>query len=120
MHTDPKKLLLAVCLCVTASSLLAQGPEKKWEIEFHATGFLKDDANSGRSSLPPPGPSFSTAAGPSRQISSFLFGDGNALINQVLAGQGLNPIRSLDGAILNNRLALERQSNVGVGFRVSR
>jgi len=56
----------------------------------------------------------------SRAVSSFLFGDGNALINQVLVGQGLNPIPSLDGAILNNRFALERQSNIGGGFRLSR
>ena len=56
----------------------------------------------------------------SRAVSSFLFGDGNALINQVLVGQGLNPIPSLDAAILNNRFALERQSNIGVGFRLSR
>ena len=56
----------------------------------------------------------------SRMVSSFLFGDGNALINQVLVGQGLNPIPSLDGIILNNRRTLERQSNIGAGLRLSR
>jgi hypothetical protein len=56
----------------------------------------------------------------SRQVPSFLFGDGNALVNQVLIGQGLNPIPSLDLAILNNRHALERQSNIAAGFRLSR
>src|SRR5882724_1196285 len=94
----------------------------KWEIEVHASGFLKDDANGGVKTLPGPGDSFATVAPNvnSRAVSSFLFGDGNALINQVLVGQGLNPIPSLDVAILNNRFVLERQSNVGVGFRLSR
>lgn len=94
----------------------------KWEIEVHGSGFLKDDANGGIDRIAPAGTPFATITPGvnSRAVSSFLFGDGNTLINQVLVGQGLNPIPSLDGAILNNRLALERQSNIGVGFRLSR
>src|SRR3954469_18554616 len=108
--------LVAVC------ALSAQSREMNWEIEVHGSGFLKDDANGGTKSLPAPGPSFATVVAntDSRQVSSFLFGDGNKLINQVLVGQGLAPIPSLDSSILQNRFALERQSNVSLGFRVSR
>jgi hypothetical protein len=93
----------------------------KWEMEVHGSGFLKDDANGGTKTTPAGAPFATVTPGVnSRLVSSFLFGDGNTLINQVLVGQGLNPIPSLDGAILNNRLALERQSNIAVGFRLSR
>jgi hypothetical protein len=117
----PKLGPLFFCL-VAVCSMSAQSPQMKWEIEVHGSGFLKDDANGGTNSLPTPGPSFATVVAntDSRHVSSFLFGDGNKLINQVLIGQGLAPIPSLEGSILQNRLALERQSNVGLGFRVSR
>jgi hypothetical protein len=109
---------------LAAQFLSAQSSARrhKWEIEIHGSGFLKDDANGGTKAAPMPGTSFATIAPGvnSRLVSSFLFGDGNALINQVLVGKGLNPIPSLDGAILTNRLTLERQSNMGVGFRISR
>jgi opacity protein-like surface antigen len=120
------KIGILVC-CITAAPFsVAQSGNAtrkyKWEIEIHGSGFLKDDANGGVKSTPPAGASFATIAPNvnSRAVSSFLFGDGNALINQVLVGQGLNPIPSLDGAILNNRFALERQSNIGGGIRLSR
>ncbi len=119
--------IIALVSCITVAPLLSAQSGKaarkyKWEIEIHGSGFLKDDANGGVKSTPPAGTSFATITPnvSSRAVSSFLFGDGNALINQVLVGQGLNPIPSLDGAILNNRFALERQSNIGVGLRVSR
>ena len=121
-----RKHLLLIFFLLTAHFACSQSSmaerKYKWEIEAHASGFLKDDANGGVKTLPGPGASFATVAPNvnSRAVSSFFFGDGNALINQVLVGQGLNPIPSLDGAILNNRYALERQSNVGVGFRLSR
>ena len=72
--------------------------------------------------MPGPGTTFATVTPniASRQVSSFLFGDGNSLLNQVLIGNGLKPIPSLDSAILNNRLALERQSNIGIGLRLAR
>jgi len=120
-----KYLPLMFCL-ITAQLTSAQSGvserKYKWEIEVHASGFLKDDANGGVKTLPGPGDSFATVAPNvnSRAVSSFLFGDGNALINQILVGQGLNPIPSLNAAIVNNRFALERQSNIGVGVRVSR
>jgi|1185.fasta_scaffold10787_2 hypothetical protein len=120
-NLPPKLGALFFCLVVVCS-MSAQSRQIKWEIEVHGSGFLKDDANGGVKNLPGLGPSFATvlANTDSRQVSSFLFGDGNKLINQVLVGQGLAPIPSLDGSILQNRLALERQSNVGLGFRVSR
>ncbi len=115
-------LLLILCLLI-AQVAFAQAERKyRWEIEFHASGFLKDDAKGGVKTLPGPGTSFATVAPNvnSRTVSSFLFGDGNALINQVLMGQGLNPIVPLDATILNNRQTLERQSNIGVGVRLAR
>jgi len=117
----PKLGPLFFCL-VAVCSLSAQSRQMNWEIEVHGSGFLKDDANGGVKSMPGPGPSFATvvANSDSRQVSSFLFGDGNTLINRVLVGRGLAPIPSLDSSILQNRLALERQSSVGLGFRLSR
>jgi outer membrane protein W len=120
----PKRLLALIGCVLFAHSTFAQSTahSRKWEIEVHGSGFLKDDANGGVKRLPGHGETFATTTPNvnSRLVSSFLFGDGNTLINQVLVGKGLNPIPSLDGAILNNRLTLERQSNIAVGFRLSR
>ena len=120
----PTRLVALIACVLFAHPTFAQSTThaRKWEIEVHASGFLKDDANSGVKRLPGPGTAFATTTPNvnSRFVPSFLFGDGNALINQVLVGRGLNPIPSLDGAILNNRYALERQSNIGTGFRLSR
>lgn len=120
-----KYLPLVVCL-LTAQFAYSQtgisGRRYKWEIEFHASGFLKDDAKGGVKALPGPGTSFATVAPNvnSRTVSSFFFGDGNALINEVLLRQGLNPIVPLDETILNDRKVLERQSNIAVGMRLVR
>jgi len=117
--------MLIVCL-TSSQTLWAQSTnsqrERKWELELHGSGFIKSDAKGGVKALPGQGTSFATATPgvESRAVSSFLFGDGNALVNQVLMGQGLNPIGSLDITMLNNRFALERQGNIGVGFRISR
>ena len=120
-----KYLSLVLCLLAAQSAYGQAGVSERkyrWEIEFHASGFLKDDANGGVKSLPGPGNPFATVAPNvnSRAVSSFFFGDGNALINEVLLRQGLNPIVPLDVTILNNRKVLERQSNIAVGTRLVR
>jgi len=119
-----KRLLALIGCLLSAHSTFEQSTAhaRKWEIEVHGSGFLKDDANGGVKRLPGSGTPFATTTPNvnSRSVPSFFFGDGNALIDQVLVSKGLNPIPSLDGAILNNRYALERQSNIGAGFRLSR
>jgi len=120
-----KYLPLMLCLMTAQLACAKSSVAKhnyKWEIEIHGSGFLKDDAKGGIKSTPPAGTPFATTIPGvnSTAVSSFLFGDGNALINEVLVGQGLNPIPPLDSSILNNRFAIERQSNIGGGFRVSR
>ena len=117
---------MLLCCLLAARLLPAQSPalarKHHWEIEVHSSGFLKNDAAGGNKAMAPVGTPFATVTPGvnSRMVSSFLFGDGNTLINQVLVGQGLNPIPSLDGIILNNRRTLERQSNIGAGLRLSR
>src|SRR5438067_15653 len=89
---------------------------RPWEIEFHGGGFFDTDSGSGQGFTPLPGTPFQTVNGtPSLFVTSYMFGDGARLVNQI-GGAGsivpLDPI--LDGAIG------KRQSGPSIGFRMSR
>jgi hypothetical protein len=93
---------------------------RKWEVEFHVGGGLVSTPPDGTASLPAVGPLFTTVVGTtSRQISSWYFGDGALLLNQVSAALGLVPrITPLD-PLFQSSLS-EGQPGVSFGFRLSR
>jgi hypothetical protein len=81
---DPQKLAKP-----TPRSSLPDG--SKWDISFHGSMVLFSNASTGDSHTPAPGPTFILADGAtaSRYVSSWYFGDGAALLNQVLTQRGL-------------------------------
>jgi hypothetical protein len=115
-------LCFCACLVVFQGSAAAQNAPK-WEIEVHGGGLVVNNPTDGTASLPPAGASFTTVVGgfPSRRASSWYFGDGAALLNEILSAFGpaatqritaLNPV--LDGPLV------ERQNGFDVGVRLSR
>ena len=73
-----------VAAMLTASTVAAQ--ERKWEIEFYGGGAWTT-ASQGTLTLPAPGAPIVTSSPifPSREVPSFLFGDGATLLNDVNA-----------------------------------
>ncbi|MEO5896448.1 MAG: hypothetical protein ABIS06_12165 [Vicinamibacterales bacterium] len=126
--------MLALCLvtlATAASPAAAQTQASgKWEIEFHGGGLLPTNPTSGTVSLPGSGQVFATAprfdATPSsRRQSSWYFGDGAVLFDQVasdLAARGLarfpERITTLD-PVLGRSLGKWRRGG-SIGARVSR
>ena len=94
------------------------GPQ--WEVSFHG-GFATGSATpAGVSSVPPAGETFTMADGvtPTRAVSSWYFGDGTLLLNQVLQSRGVTT--RLDALHLPDWPAASRQSGLQVGARIAR
>ncbi len=112
-------------LLVFAVSATAQ-ERKKWEVEFHGGGMLASNPTGGTASRPDPGTTFITQTGsPSRRQSSWFFGDGALLLDQVsTAFNQINPafavtkITPLDPVLNGSSAGRQRGGNFGV--RVSR
>src|SRR3954465_2873577 len=95
-------------------------PYHKWEAEFHGGGFFTlGSAPPGQGFLPIPGAPFSTVNGtPSVFVTSYMFGDGAILANQVAAAGVGGPIIPLDPLLGQ---ALGRHDNgPSIGLRLSR
>ena len=72
-----------------ASPALAQtgASSQKWEVEVHGGGMFGFRSSDGATTLPAPGAAFTTFTGfPSRRVSSWYFGDGSQLFNDLPAG----------------------------------
>jgi hypothetical protein len=94
-----------------------------WEVEGHVGGGFGGSGSDGSSSLPPAGATFITSSGrPSRAVSSWYFGDGATLLNQIIAGFSsgvpLPRIAPLDPVLA--KAGVTRRSGVDFGFRVGR
>src|SRR5262245_7872090 len=105
----------------SAPAARAQGaPERKWEVEVHGGGATSTAPTGGAASALPVGANFTTLAGSrSRSESSWLFGDGASLINNV--NTVLAPaarITPLDAVI--GSAAASRESGGAAGVRVTR
>jgi hypothetical protein len=117
--------LIAVGVPATA---VAQSTSGRWEVEVHGGGGFDRMGTDGQSALPPAGPAFTTAVGlPSRRASTWYFGDGALLLNQINASftnpvVAISPITGrmtpLDPVLQS--AAATRGSGGSVGFRVAR
>lgn len=112
--------LIAAC-AIAAPPARAQGATAgKWEVEFHGGGATSTAPSGGSAATLPAGASFTTLAfTQSRRESSWLFGDGAALLN--IVNTTLAPsakITPLD-AVLGSAAA-SRRSGADVGFRLTR
>jgi hypothetical protein len=119
-----RSLLLAWIGCGLALPAHAQSSGKskaKWEVEGHFGRISSTNATDGTPSLPEQGATFTTVnGGTSRTVSSWYFGDGSLLLNQVQASDPTLPerITQLD-PVLAAPLAV-RQSGIAFGARLSR
>jgi hypothetical protein len=108
-------------LCATVSVAAAQGPERKWEIEVHAGGMTGNQPDTGTpigefargNPIPTGGGTFT-----SRAVSSWYFGDGSALFNQVATPIITARVTPLDAA-LRGPIA-RREDGAVFGARVTR
>lgn len=116
-------VVAAAALLASAKPAFAQaaGPraDHPWEIEG-AAGIGAGWLSNGSTALPPPGPPIATSSPifPSRQTSSWMFGDGAALLNSVNAAFGLGArVQPLDSGL--QALGLD-STGAAVSFRVRR
>jgi hypothetical protein len=97
---------------------------RKWEIEAHAGGGFGDQSTKGTPiGAFPPGEAFTNAGRPSRYASTWYFGDGTLLINQIAAqftgtSAATTRMTALDPVL--TAASLERSHGPSVGVRVSR
>ena len=93
-----------------------------WEFDVHGGGAFGNEPEGGTSGTFPTGEPFTTATGrTSRYASTWMFGDGAVLINEIANGfTGVVPDRmSSLNPVLTQR-SLERSGGGGIGARVSR
>jgi hypothetical protein len=90
-----------------------------WEIEAFGGATFASHPSDGTGALPPAGVPFTTATGsPSRQVSSWYFGDGAQLLNGVNTALGVGQqVTPLDGVL---HASLAEGNSGGGGVRVSR
>ncbi|HXZ27641.1 MAG TPA: hypothetical protein VEG08_06530 [Terriglobales bacterium] len=104
-----------------AASSEGPDPDRRWEVEIHGGYQFAINPTSGTSNLPNPGAPFSTVLGvnDSRAISSWYFGDGALLYNQMAATTGIlvNTITPWDAVLTSS--VVRRQDGGTVGGRVS-
>lgn len=117
LSVSARIILLLLTLFVMVTPAAAQG---QWELEFHGGVLLSNRPADGIATLPAAGTPFTTVSGvPSRRESSWYFGDGAALVNQVNTARGVSPkITPLDPVL--NRSVAQRQNGASFGFRISR
>jgi len=123
-------ILVLGCLStfVVPAGATAQSRPKAagWEVEFHGGGGFDRNAADGRGALPPAGEPFTTTVGfPSRRASTWQFGDGALLLNQINASfvsavgsPATGRITPLDPVLQS--AAATRGGGGSFGFRVAR
>ncbi|HEX7798523.1 MAG TPA: hypothetical protein VF456_29365 [Vicinamibacterales bacterium] len=95
---------------------------QNWEIEAHGGVLTSTNPSSGTSTLPPIGPDI-PLNGPAstsitRQVPSWYFGDGAAILNEILGPRSPVQIAPLD-PLLESRI-VDRQAGGSLGVRVDR
>ena len=120
---DVRAALALVVLVTVSSAASAQSPaaDRRWEVEIDVGGAMPHSSTGGTGALPPPGPALpiNFAGVTTRAVSSWVIGDGAALLNQALSSfrvtQQIAPLDAVAQSVFATR-----QSGAAVGFRVSR
>jgi len=125
--------MFALCLVVLVLGVAPAAAQTanfgKWEIEFHGGGLVPTNPTGGTVSLPGPGQVFTPAAfinpRSSRRESSWYFGDGAILFNQVASALAAGGVAEFPGRITTldpvlGRSLGEWRRGGSIGARVSR
>src|SRR5262245_55253702 len=109
---------LSAIVVMAPTEVLAQDitTEAKWEFDAHV-GIVTPGMDGGTSQPLPPGSAFTTVTGAtSSAVSSWLFGAGASLFNQVTGGRAaISPIdQALQGGISR------RRGGINLGFTLAR
>lgn len=122
MRLQTRTLALAVftAFAIAPSPTYAQAGAGKWEVEAHGGGMFTSTPSSGSAETLPVGASFSPGLGLStRRESTWLFGDGSTLLNQVAAAfRSSSRITALDSVL--GSAAASRENGGSFGFRLAR
>ncbi len=114
----------ALAQVTSAAAPVPVASEARWEVEVHAGGaFGKAPTGGSPIGAFPVGDGFTTAGSrPSRYASTWYFGDGAALLNQIAAGFIVIPVVArvtpLDPVL--TRASIERRRGRSLGVRLSR
>lgn len=115
-------VVAAIALCACAWPAAASAQQTRWEIEGYGGVVAARTAGEGSVTLPAPGAPIVTSSPifPSRQVPSWLFGDGTALLNGVNADFGnpgrITPLDAIFAPLDSSRVAA---AGVRVRRRVS-
>jgi hypothetical protein len=125
MRTTAFVLLLVLALCTKveaqASGQAGAAGTRRWEVEWYGGLSLDNPPSSGAARLPAPGAPLTTSSPlfPSREIPSWFFGDGAALLNDVNAAFGLaSRLSPLDAAF--DSVDFETPNRAAFGVRLRR
>ena len=111
---------LSCVLTLLASPVHGQVRTPKWEVEVHGAFGTGSASPTSQAKTPGAGPTFTLGDGatPTRAVSSWYFGDGAALLNQVLALRGVTTrLTPLDG---QSWPAAGRRPGPQLGARIAR
>jgi hypothetical protein len=103
--------MLVMALCAFAAAGPARAQDPRWEIEGYGGVVAARTASDGSVTLPPAGAPIVTSSPifPSRQVPSWLFGDGAALLNGVNADFGnpgrVTPLDAIFAPLESSRVA---------------
>jgi hypothetical protein len=115
-------VLVVVCTCATAVRVDAQAPaDGRWQVEFHGGSSMTGGVGSGTAigEFPVGSPLSSGFWTESRAVSSWYFGDGARLLNEVNAVFGVAATMTpLDAALTS--VPIRHQTGAAFGVRVSR
>jgi len=113
-------VIAASLIAVVPSAALAQAaPASIWEVEVHGGGLIPTNPTGGTAGTIPSAAPFTTVVNrPSSRVSSWFFGPGAQLFNQLPVLLAPNQITALD-PVLDGSTA-DYQSGGDFGFRISR
>jgi hypothetical protein len=118
---NPRPVVFAAAMLLSFAVPCRAQVTMSWELELHGGGgFVNDPALDGTANLPAQGSPFTTTVGTtSRTTPSWYFGDGAALLNQVIARVGAGAsIIPLDSVLRTSMISVP--SGGSTGFRLSR
>jgi hypothetical protein len=118
VRREPTPRMLLPALVMLFAIAIPGAANAQWQAGCQGGAMFSNSGKGGTAALPAAGVPLTTVTGlSSRRVTSWFFGDGAALLNQVSSGRGSATITPLD-AVLNS-LAVEREDARTFGCHIS-